>query len=168
MIQLRKTLITEEWAIAHEWMMENSAAFGADEDDMPDVYEFMEDYVPTFTDSVGLLIDDELIAVGLLDDDCHVHLVLNPSYPNKISQIKAVKNVLMPYAKKRYKCLYTEFVSDDVVIEKWIKFLGFCVLPQPLNKRLKQAAMIIRNTKDGKPIQSKKTNYRKRSGSGEH
>lgn len=167
MISLREKLITEEWAIIYKWMSLTPERHGHPED-FPDIHEFLDKWVPSFTDSVGLLIDGELVAAGILVDDCNVHVAANSEYENKVVLLRAIKKALVPYAKKKYRCLYTEFFSDDYESERFVKFLGFAILPIPLNKNYRQAAMITRNDTHVKHILAAQANNRKRPSGSKH
>ncbi len=167
MVSVRSKLITEEWVVVYGWMGEDPERHG-DIDDFPDVHDFLDKWVPSFTDSMGLFIDGEFVAVGMLTDECHVHVAADPKYPNKVALLKAIRDGLVPYAKKKYKCLYTEFFADDLKSERFVRFLGFAVLPIPLNKKYKQAAMITRNDSNVKHILASQANNSKRSSSGKY
>lgn len=140
-IKFRSQLITEEWAEVWKWLACSPEKYGSKED-FPDVYDWLDNYVPSFTDRLALEIDGELVAIGLLDEDAHLHCLINPVCAKPLLRARHIKKSMMPYFLKRYGYLYTELMTNNKASIKLAKFVGFEVLPATINMPYRRAAMI--------------------------
>lgn len=140
-IKLRSQLITEEWAEIHKWLAHSPGKYG-DPSMFPDVFEWLDIYVPSFTDKVVLEINGDLVAVGLLDEEAHLHCLINPVCATPYLRAKHIKKSMLPYFTKRYKYLYTELLSNNEKSIKLAKYVGFEVLPATINMPHRRAAII--------------------------
>lgn len=139
----RNKLITEEWMMAWSWLGANPGNYGPPEL-FPTLDEWIENYVPKFTDSVALLINDEIVAIGLLDEEAFIHCLLNPDCQFPLSRARHLKKAFERYFIPRYKFLYTEMTSSNEKAEKLVKFLGFSVLPQSITHPRRKVAVYMK------------------------
>lgn len=110
------------------WLTANPGNYG-DPELFPTVNRWLDEYVPSFTDSIALIIDDELVAVGLLDDEAFIHCLVNPVCDRPYLRAKHL-HTLLKYFTKRYSFLYTELLKGNKKAEKMVRYLGFTILPQ--------------------------------------
>lgn len=111
------------------WLSANPGNYGEPEM-FPTLTEWLEEYVPKFTDAIALIIGDELVAVGLLDEEAFIHCLVNPVCERPYLRAKLMRQVFRKHFVPRYKFLYTELTRSNQKAEKMVRFLGFAVLPQ--------------------------------------